>query len=76
MKLRYIDLPKTFVIDWMHAVLLGVVKTVLSMWCDSTYKGRPFYIGDKVCMHCHWPYQIFSVYGVAFFKHILFIFST
>ena len=57
-KLKYIDLPKTFVIDWMHSVLLGVVKTILAMWFDSAYKGRNFYIGDKVCYICFCLYSV------------------
>ena len=50
--LPYIYLPKTIVIDWMHPVLLGVVKMVLALWLDASYKGRSFYIGDKVCYLC------------------------
>ncbi|XP_033725038.1 uncharacterized protein LOC117315017 [Pecten maximus] len=48
--LKYVDLPKTFVIDWMHSVLLGVVKTLLSMWCDASYKKESFYVGDKMAL--------------------------
>ncbi|CAG2210145.1 unnamed protein product [Mytilus edulis] len=49
--LQYMDLPRTFVIDWLHAVLLGVVKTILTLWCDPVYKGNTYYIAITAAEH-------------------------
>jgi hypothetical protein len=48
MILSYVDLPRVFVIDWMHSVLLGVTKTLLKLWFGSSNATEEFYIGDKV----------------------------
>lgn len=60
MMLRYVDLPHTIVIDWMHSVLLGTVKTLLTLWCGAAYKGRRFYIGDKVGFEVFFVLFLFS----------------
>ena len=36
------------VVDDLHALYLGVTRTLLSLWFDSKSKGKPFYIGDQV----------------------------
>ena len=33
--------------EYMHAVLLGVVKTFLDAWCNSENHNEPWYIGTK-----------------------------
>lgn len=38
------DLIKSFTVDYMHAVLLGVVKSLLELWMDSRFHEKPFYI--------------------------------
>lgn len=48
MVLSYADLPKFFVIDWMHGVLLGVTKALMTLWLNSKYKDKDFFIGNKV----------------------------
>ncbi|XP_069126751.1 uncharacterized protein [Argopecten irradians] len=50
MSLQYIDIPKCFVIDWMHNVLLGVVKALLNFWLGSTHKDKDFFIGNKISL--------------------------
>lgn len=35
-------------IDYMHTVLLGVVKMLMSYWFESRFKGKPFYCGRKI----------------------------
>ena len=34
--------------DYMHGVLLGVVKMMLSLWLDKKHKKESFYIGNKI----------------------------
>lgn len=41
---NHFDLVYGFCIDYMHAVLLGVVKKQLNLWIDSVYHDKPFYI--------------------------------
>ena len=36
-------------VDYMHGVLLGIVKMLFSKWFDVKYKKDRFYIGDKIC---------------------------
>ena len=48
MILKYIDLPKVFVVDWMHCVLLGITKALMGFWFSSKHKDEQFFIGDKV----------------------------
>lgn len=47
--LREFDLVHGFVLDYMHCVLLGVVKFVTCLWLDSTSHNEKYYIG----LQCH-----------------------
>lgn len=40
----YIDIVKSVPIDYMHAVLEGVARSLLNYWFDSKYHGTRFYI--------------------------------
>ena len=42
------DLVKGFVIDWMHSVCLGVVKSLLNLWINADNHGKEFFLGSKV----------------------------
>ena len=41
----HIDIAKSVVIDYMHAVLEGVTKSLLSICLDSKFHARRFYLG-------------------------------
>ena len=45
--LQKFDMVKSFVPDYMHCVLLGIVRQFLSMWFDSKYHEQSWYIGTK-----------------------------
>lgn len=47
--LPHFDIGKGFVVDWMHAILLGVMKSLHSTWTSSQNRNEPFYLGLKVC---------------------------
>ena len=38
------DIIKSIGIDYMHLILLGVVKKLLEAWFSSTFKLKPWYI--------------------------------
>lgn len=40
-----LDLVSCFPIDYMHAVLEGVVKMLMKYWFDSKHHSHPFYLG-------------------------------
>lgn len=42
------DLIDGFCLDYMHSVLLGVVKKLMSLWLDSPNHKEPFYIKPKL----------------------------
>lgn len=44
---KHFDLAKSFSIDYMHAVLLGVTKKMIGFWTMSMYHKKPFYINKK-----------------------------
>ncbi|CAB3985352.1 Hypothetical predicted protein [Paramuricea clavata] len=42
------DIIRGMPLDYMHSVLLGVVKMLFSKWFDAKNKKEVFYIGDKI----------------------------
>lgn len=42
------DLVRGFFPDYMHSVLLGVVRQMMSLWFDSSNHSKPFYLGRHV----------------------------
>jgi len=46
--LEYFDMVQGIVPDYMHGVLLGVTKTLLSKWFSSKQSGKPFFIGKQL----------------------------
>ena len=50
MLLPVFHIIRSFPPDYMHCVLLGVVKLVLSTWTKSTESQKPWYIGTKTKM--------------------------
>lgn len=46
--LQEFNIVKSFVPDYMHAVLLGVVKTFVEAWFDSSNSSCDWYLGRKV----------------------------
>ena len=45
---KYIDVVDDIPIDYMHAVLEGVVKQITGMWFNSKHHKSSFYIGNRV----------------------------
>ncbi|XP_029175248.1 uncharacterized protein LOC114943728 [Nylanderia fulva] len=41
------DVVRSYVPDYMHANLLGTIRTFCEIWFNSTYHNRPWYIGNK-----------------------------
>lgn len=41
------DVVRSFVPDYMHALLLGFVRTLCNLWFDSTNSDAPWYIGFR-----------------------------
>ncbi|XP_049519252.1 uncharacterized protein LOC125943785 [Dermacentor silvarum] len=41
------DCSSGFIVDYMHCVLLGVVRSFLCLWLDSKHHGQPWYLGRK-----------------------------
>ena len=48
MSLRYYNIIDGTAVDYMHCVLLGVTKLLLSLWFNSEHSTKPFYIGRSV----------------------------
>ncbi|VDI09445.1 Hypothetical predicted protein [Mytilus galloprovincialis] len=46
--LPYFDVTTNVVIDYMHGILLGILKKLMSLWFDSKNSKEPFYIGKRV----------------------------
>lgn len=44
--LKPFNIISSFVPEYMHCVLLGVVKTMVDWWVDGANKDQPFYIGQ------------------------------
>ena len=43
-----LDLVDAVPLDYMHTVLLGVVRMLLTRWFDSSYHTQPFYLGCQI----------------------------
>lgn len=41
------DIINNFGLDYMHAILLGVMKKFIDLWCNPKYKSKSFYIKEK-----------------------------
>ena len=41
------SLNNNIVIDYMHGILLGITKKLLTLWFDRKYVGKPFFIGNS-----------------------------
>ena len=48
MNLSEFDFTRAFVPDYMHALCLGVVKTLMELWTTKKHSKEPWYIGDKI----------------------------
>jgi len=42
------DIVRGFVPDYMHSVLLGVVRQFMFLWFDSTSHSKPYYLGQHL----------------------------
>lgn len=42
------DLTQCLPVDYMHALMLGVVKTVNDLWLDTKNNKKPYYIGNRI----------------------------
>lgn len=40
----HFDMAKSFCVDYMHCVLLGVVKNLLQFWTDPKWKKHPYFL--------------------------------
>ena len=53
-KLLYpFDLIRSFAIDWMHSVCLGVVKYIMQLQMSDRNRDKPFYPGAKKASMSH-----------------------
>jgi len=43
-----LDLVNSFPVDYMHAVLEGVVRMILMLWFASNFHSFPFYLGRNL----------------------------
>ena len=50
MKLSHYDIIKGTSIDYMHCVLLGVTKLLMSLWFGTTHNGKRYYIGRNIAL--------------------------
>ena len=48
MKLMHYDIIRGTSIDYMHCVLLGVMKLLMSLWFNSVHNHERYYLGRKV----------------------------
>lgn len=46
--LAQIDVIRSFPPDYLHAVLLGVVRQLMTLWFASTHHRKPWYIGTSL----------------------------
>ena len=50
MKLSHYDIIRGTTIDYMHCVLLGVMKLLMSLWFGTTHNSQRYYIGRKIVL--------------------------
>lgn len=48
--LKTFDISRGICLDYMHGVLLGVTKQLMSLWLESKYKDQSWYCGDYLCL--------------------------
>ena len=46
--LKSLDFAKSFVPDYMHCVLLGITKTLLSKWLSASEAGKQYFVGKQL----------------------------
>ena len=49
-KLQYFDIVQGNSIDYMHSVLLGVVRKIMKLWFDSSNHSKEWYVSCD-CIH-------------------------
>ena len=52
--------PNGVPIDSLHLLTEGIFKLLLTLWCDSSNKDCPFYIGNRFYIR-HPAYQYLSI---------------
>jgi hypothetical protein len=45
---EWLVIPKNVILDYMHLSLEGFAKQILSIWFDSAYNKREFYLGNFI----------------------------
>ena len=64
LRLKQFNIVDGFLMDYMHTVLLGVMRTYTTMVLDSKNHAKTFYIGDKqssmnaVFVKCKVPFEV------------------
>lgn len=48
MLIKQFDMSKGVVIDYMHGILLGVVRKLLDLWLQPCHRGNTCYIGNQI----------------------------
>jgi hypothetical protein len=48
LRINHFNIVNGVSIDWMHCVLLGIVKQLLGYWMLPCNRGNEYYIGDQV----------------------------
>lgn len=42
------DIGASFTVDYMHCMLLGVVRMFLGLWLDTRHHRKDWYLGSKI----------------------------
>lgn len=45
---KYMSIPEQVIFDFMHLGLLGIVKSLLTIWCSSKNHKETWYLGKNV----------------------------
>ena len=48
--LKYFDLVRGTAIDYMHCILLGIVRRLLGLWLDTRNHNKEYYIGHLISL--------------------------